>query len=131
VLYEGLPHQTFERELLARELRSQKTVRHHGYPFYQEPLPLSATDAREVTRVFADPASFHAWGGPKTCGGFHPDYCMEWHAGGEVYQSLICFGCREVKVFGPGAQLYLDIDTTAKPRLEAILRSYRKHRPVS
>jgi hypothetical protein len=43
-LYEGLPHQTWETELLIKELATKKTIDIHGYPFYERPLRVSADD---------------------------------------------------------------------------------------
>jgi hypothetical protein len=129
VLYEGLPHQTWERELLERELRSKRVVRRGDFPFYAEPLPLTAADAIRLTDLFCNPHSFRKWAGPKTCGAFHPDYCLEWRAGKETYQCLLCFGCHEAKVFGPNTALYFDISQAAYKQFTAILRPYRKNRP--
>src|SRR5262245_19676184 len=37
-LYEGLPHQLYESELLRQELKSKETVIFNGFPFYAEAL---------------------------------------------------------------------------------------------
>lgn len=129
VLYEGLPHQFNEPELLKHELQTKKTVQHHGFPFYTESLPLKDGDARELTKLFTEGNSFQPWRGEKKCGGFHPDYCLEWHAGGEVYRGLICFGCHEAKFYGPSVELYCDINQDAFDKLKAILLPYRQQRP--
>lgn len=113
VLYEGLPHQFFERDLLACELATKKTVRLHGFPFYAEVLPLKEADAKELTRLFTDVRSFQPFSGYKKCGGFHPDYAIEWHVGKEIYRCLVCFGCQEIKAFGPTKELYCDIVVAA------------------
>jgi len=77
VLYEGLPHQTFEAE--------------------------------ELEALLADEKSFRQWRGEKKCGGFHPDYLAEWRSAEATYRFLICFGCQEVKVYGPNRSLRCDI----------------------
>ncbi len=131
VLFEGLPHQGWERELLEKELRTMQTVQFHGFPFYSQPLPLTKVDAKRLTDLYCDPKTFHPWRGQKKCGGFHPDYCIEWHVGEQVYQCLLCFGCDEAKVFGPGVELYYDINRSPFEELKLVLKPYRKNRPLS
>lgn len=128
-LYEGLPHPMFEKKLLDEELKNRKTVQHHGFPFYVEPLPLKERDAKELTKLFTDAKSFARFSGYKLCGGFHPDYCIEWHVGNEVYRCLVCFGCHEIKVFGSKSELYCDIANQAYSRFKELLEPYRKNRP--
>ncbi len=131
VLYEGLPHQFFEKNLLTEELKSKKTVRVQGFPFYTETLRLKDRDLKELTELFTDIKSFKPFSGYKKCGGFHPDYCLEWSVGKEVYHCLICFGCYEVKIFAPKAELYCDIEKEAYKKFKQILQPYRKQRPKS
>ena len=129
VLYEGLPHDVWEAKLLAKELKEKKTVERHGFPFYAGPLDLTADDAKKLIALFTDPGSFSQWVGPKKCGGFHPDYLVEYHVGDDVYQMLVCLGCCEVKVYGPKARLYCDICSQSKEAFEKVLKPYRKNRP--
>jgi hypothetical protein len=129
LLYEGLPHQYFESIALEKELRDRPYVRLHRFPFYKERLTLSDGDGQKLTDLFCSPGTFRPRGeGMKACGGFHPDYCIEWHVDGEVYQVLVCLGCCEVKCYGPGGiDLYCDIKDMAS--FEKLLRPYRKNRP--
>jgi hypothetical protein len=129
ILYEGLPHQISEKKLLDAEVRSKKTVRYHDFLFYQERLQLKEEDAKQLTTLFCSSASFRQHEGGKKCGGFHPDFCIEWRAGGEVFQALICLGCHEMKAFGPSAELYCDISRSAYDNFKGILRPYRQNRP--
>src|SRR6516165_3185263 len=76
VLYEGLPHQFFDKDLLEQELKNKKTVKVHDYPFYAETLALKDEDAKRLTELFCAADSFAKFRGPKRCGGFHPDYCV-------------------------------------------------------
>jgi hypothetical protein len=128
-LYEGLPHQMFEATQLANELKTKATVTLHGFPFYQETLHLKEEDAARLKAALGDEGSFEPYGGPKKCGGFHPDYCAEWEADGLLYRCLICFGCTEVKVYGPGRALHCDIRPEVEKNLEKLLKPYRKSRP--
>ncbi len=128
-LYEGLPHQMFEATQLKDELKTQPTVTLHGFPFYRETLPLKEEDAAKLKAILGDERSFAPYVGMKKCGGFHPDYCAEWEADGRVYRCLICFGCREVIVYGPGRGLHCDIHRDVEKNLEKLLKPYRKSRP--
>jgi hypothetical protein len=129
VLYEGLPHQTWEAKALAQELKSQKTVKLHDFPFYQETLSLEKQDTKDLTALLTRAGSLRPFSGAKLCGGFHPDYCVEWHLGKEVYRVLICFGCHEVKLHGPKTSVYCDVEDKALAGLQRLLKPYRKNRP--
>lgn len=128
VLHEGLPHPMWERELLQRE-RETKPVRElHGYPFYRETLPLREDEARKITETLAAPAMYAPFSGEKKCGGFHPDYAVEWRRGEDVHLALLCFGCEEVMLFGPGIESRHDL-RNAKA-VQEVLASHHKNRPV-
>jgi hypothetical protein len=49
LLYEGLPSDFWEPELLLQELARAKTIRLHGYPLYEEPLTMQGTDGEQLT----------------------------------------------------------------------------------
>jgi hypothetical protein len=129
VLYEGLPHQMFESHLLKEERRNKAIQELNSNSFYQEPLPLPAEDAKQLSAVLGESATYKPFSGEKMCGGFHPDYAVEWHVGRDRHRALICFGCREVKLFGPGLESRHDLDRGAYEKLRKILKDYRKNRP--
>jgi hypothetical protein len=128
-LYEGLPHQAAESELVAEEKRKKDTVTLHGFSFYRELLELQPNDLDALKALVGTERSFHKWGGEKKCGGFHPDYCVEWAIGTDLYRMLICFGCHEVKLYGPEGGLYCDIGKQAYEQLVKVLTKYQKNRP--
>lgn len=130
-LFEGLPHQEFAAKLLEQELKTKKTVNFQGFPFYEELLELKEADAKELTLFFRDRKSFKPYWGPKGCGGFHPDYCVEWQVGQESCRALICFGCGETMLFGPNIEIYCDIaeKNGAQGLLWKLLEPYQKNRP--
>ena len=130
-LYEGLPHQVHEADLLKSELAAQKTVSRHGFPFYAATLPLKEKDAKALLALAADDKAYQPWAGAKMCGGFHPDYLVEFRVGKDVYRMQVCFGCQEVKLFGPKRELYADMSDKGLHGLEALLKGYRKSRPKS
>jgi hypothetical protein len=129
ILYEGLPHQTFEQQLLQEELKNKKTVKLNDFPFYTETLSLKDADAKSLKALFIEAAAFKQYSGPKRCGGFHPDYALEWHVGKDVYRAQICFGCQEVKIFGPKSEVHCDMRPDTNKQLQATLKPYRKNRP--
>jgi hypothetical protein len=131
VLYEGLPHQMYEAHLLEEERRSKPVHDLDGYPFYQEPLKLTAEDANRLSEVLGESATYKPFSGEKKCGGFHPDYAVEWQVGANRYRALICLGCHEAKLFGPGLESRNDLDRAAYEKLQKLLNSYRKNRPAS
>lgn len=127
-LHEGLPHQREERALMEAERRSKPVQELHGYWFYKEPLAPSAEDVKRLTQVLSTPATFKRSLGGKLCGGFHPDYAIEWQQGSSVYRVLLCFGCREAELIGHGiAERY---DLKDADELVALLSKYRKNRPL-
>lgn len=130
-LYEGLPHQMWEAEELKKELATKKTVRFHDFPFFKQPLVVHGSNIEPLRKLCADAQSYMSYGGPKACGGYHPDYCLAWKDGKAVYALLICFGCHEMKLFGPKSELLVDIRDPAYRRFEAALKQHRKQRPVS
>lgn len=130
-LHEGLPHPRFERELLESERRSKPVRELDGDPFYQAPLAPSAADAERLTQLLSDPATFKRFSGEGNCGGFHPDYAIEWQKGSRSYRALLCFGCGEAKLLGPGLDQRYELAKLARSELHALLGSYRQNRPLS
>jgi hypothetical protein len=131
ILYEGLPHKGYEEPEFAEATRAKQSTELHGYPFYAELLQLREDDEMRLKALLGDERSFQPYRGPKACGGFHPDYGIEWQLGGDTYRALICFGCGEAKVYGPGGGLYCDITAGAFEQIKTVLRPYRKNRPVT
>lgn len=132
-LYEGLPHQMFEREELKQELASKTTVRLHDFPFYKETLVLSEADEKALRDVVCAGNTFEPVqpGTMKMCGGFHPDYCVEWRGSdGKNYRVLFCFGCHEADLGGPTGEVRCDVNNSAFDQMETILKPYRKNRPI-
>ncbi len=129
LLHEGLPSEFWEPELREQELTQKKTITFHGYPFYEEQRTLQGTDSEPFTALFSSKASFKRYDEKKRCGGYSPDYAIEWKAGEAATQALICLECGEVKMFGPKYELYCDLSIEARQRLTQLLRSYQKNRP--
>ena len=128
-LYEGLPHQSEERKSFDAERKSKPTLELHGYAFYREALNLNAGDEEKLRSLLKNPKAFEPFSGEKKCGGFHPDYAVEWSVGDKNYSCLICFGCGEAMIHGPGAKARYDIQPDSLKRLKDVLKSYRINRP--
>lgn len=107
---------------------TKKSQERHGFYFYTETLPLKPDDAKQLKDILSDERSFKPFFGPKKCGGYHPDYSVVWPVGETVLEVQICFGCHEVKIYGPDQSLYCDIAGDTLSRLKDILKPYRKNR---
>jgi len=127
VVYEGLPHQAKERRLMEREATREDVTRIFGYPFYTPAVP--AKDQRALQRILGSPGNFGIYTGPKTCGGFHPDYAVSWTSGGRPQHMLICFGCGEVLLSDGRSLLPYDLDRTAWAGLRGLLDRHASKRP--
>ena len=130
LLYEGLPHPSWEAEQFKTELATKKTVRFHDYPFYERPLPVAADEIGPLRRLSAAASSYWSYGGPKLCGGYHPDYCLAWKGSDATYDLLICFGCHEMKLYGPRRMLLVDIRNDTSRQFETMLKKYHNERPT-
>ncbi len=132
-IFEGLPHQSWERDLLKSELGSKETTKIHDFHFYSKRLKLSADDLESLVVAITDENGIVEWGGMKLCGGYHPDYAVQWNdSNGRMFEALICFGCHEIKLYGDdGVQLYADLTEEAFSALRVTLSPYGDQRPAS
>ncbi|MFN0136502.1 MAG: hypothetical protein ACKVS9_10360 [Phycisphaerae bacterium] len=128
-LFEGLPHQMFERERLEHEKQTKPTTTLDNFPFYAASLKLSDADEAWIRAWIASDANLAAFSGEKKCGGFHPDYCAAWGVDGQIVRSHFCFGCGEI-LFARGREtVRLDMTAAAATALRSRLDAYRKNRP--
>jgi hypothetical protein len=127
-LYRGLPSEFWEPELRAQELSRAKTVRLHGYPFYEESIPIPEVDAGRLTALFSSKATFRRHEGKKRCSGYSPEYGVEWKAGEDGIRALICLEYAEVKMFVPKCELYCDLNPAVKQSLESSLGRFKEDR---
>lgn len=124
-VYDGMPRDT---KLAGEERRSKKTVKLHGYTFYAEKASIQPQDRTKIVEIGSELASFKALQ-QKFCGGFHPDYALEWTVGKETWRALICLTCHEIKFYGPkGLRLHCDIEEQAFDQLKTLLAGYRRNR---
>ena len=131
MLYEGLPSEFWEPQLREQELNRKKTIRLHGYHSMTTGSHSRRADAEQFTALFSAKGSFKRYRGQKACGGYHPDYCVEWKPGEATTRALICMECGEVKFFGPRSELHCDLIPEAGEKLAQWLAPYRKNRPAA
>lgn len=130
-LYEGLPSEFWEPQLREREASQKKTISINGYLFYDKRLAPRGPDLEQFTRLFSDARSFRRYQSTKVCGGYHPDYCIEWKKGDVTTRALICLECGEVQFFAPPKELYCDLSPEAGRDLARRLSSYQENRPAA
>jgi hypothetical protein len=127
IVYEGLPRFRKEQVEQDKDLKQELTL--HGYQFFKNPHEVSAEDKKSLQELLGDSRSFHQWVGHKMCGGFHPDYLVEYRVGESIYRILLCFGCHEIMIYGPDSSLWCDMNSTTYEKLLALLKKYDKNVP--
>src|SRR5688572_29675248 len=90
-VYEGLPHQGFEGELLRKELKEKQTVKLHDYPIYLELPNVSESHVSNLRAILGDYSSYSPFSGEKKCGGFRPDFAVQFTSKNDQLAALICF----------------------------------------
>jgi hypothetical protein len=125
-LYRGLPSEFWEPELRTQELGRAKTVRLHGYAFYEESIPIPEADAGRLTALLSFRGTFLRHAGKKRCSGYSPEYGVEWKAGEDGIRALVCLECAEVKMFALGNAVYCDLSPGAEQSLESSLGRYKE-----
>jgi hypothetical protein len=133
-VFEGLPHPMYETALFEEQRKLPNTTMLSGFPFYTDPLVLTKEDPALLKHLLGTGTDLHAYTGMKKCGGFHPDYAVQWSVSGDTYLALICFGCGEVRIDAPDQtpSMY-DIRSNGQPgqksELFTLLNKYRANRP--
>lgn len=130
VVYEGLPNKSWGGGLYRAELERTDLIEVKNYHFYAAPLVINADDMVALNALLKRDPLFVEWGGMKLCGGYHPDFALEWRDGDKSYFALICLTCHEVKMYGPDGRLYADIADETYVVIKTILGKYRVNRPV-
>ncbi|MBC7815521.1 MAG: hypothetical protein IAG10_01320 [Planctomycetaceae bacterium] len=130
LLYEGLPSDFWEPQLLEQELARTKTVRLHGYPFYEELLAWQGADGEQLTALLSARTSFATYTDGKKGGGFHANYCLEWKSSEGTTHVVISLEGGEVKMYVPKSELHCDLSQEAAQKLRQLLSPYRKNCPV-
>lgn len=128
-LFEGLPHQKYESDLLKAESKRKDTIGMDGFPFYSETLEMKEDDKHQLLSMLTNRGSFETQFWAKSCGGFHPDYALQLSTQGTNYFVQICLGCGDIRVISPDASQEFSLTERAANRLHKLLDRYHKNRP--
>jgi|GEM_PF-3584277 len=127
-VYEGLPHQMFEADLLKAEKKLEDTLKIGGFPFYAPKVVAPDKIAKTLRELAASPESYAVFSGEKRCGGFHPDYAATWFDSGKEHSILFCYGCVEALIVD-GKKTYR-YDFTRIADLRKLLAPFKSKRPT-
>jgi hypothetical protein len=125
-VFEGLPHQNNE-ELLNSELKKRNSFKCNGFNFYKGKKQLSFADTESLRNLLMDRESYRKYSGPKACGGFHPDFVIQFKQKEEIVTIQLCFGCSEARMYKNDRIVYCDLKNCLM--LQAILEDYYDNRP--
>ena len=101
-----------------------------GFQFHAGPAVLIGKRATEVVAILGDTSTFVRKGtGISRCGGFHPDFAVEWTVDKQRHRALLCFGCFDMKYAGPEATVLCEISSEPGERLRALLEPFAPHAP--
>jgi len=127
-VYEGLPHQAREADLLEQELKRTDITRIGEFSFYTPKVPASETQATRLKAILCNEDSYYTYTGePMDCGPFHPDFAVAWVEGETVHQLLICFGCNQVQFLSNNKKLEYALQP--KSELKQLLFEFGSKRP--
>lgn len=121
-----MPEEVNEEE--EEEEEEPPFVNHLGYTFHGSPLKPAPELAAQVLSICLNPENYRPYGGPKFCGGFHPDLCLDARNDFDSTTLMICFGCHEVILSDAGQNLKFEMDTESMRRLEALAKKLYVHR---
>ena len=127
-VYEGLPHQLREADLLEREKRRPDITMIGGFPFYTPSVAVDTSQAMQFKKILGDDGRYVTYrGAPTDCGPFHPDFAVQWTDGAMGQQILICFSCSEARVVSNNEQE--DYYFKGVSDLKSLLWEYSSKRP--
>lgn len=125
-VFEGLPHQNQESELLKSARDKIEETMIGEFPFYPHPQGLRKEDEPALREILRLPGCFRPYIYLRPCGGFHPDYAIRFTKGDEHCDLLLCFGCDDARILHEGKVIHCHI---FKKRWQDLLAGYAKHRP--
>lgn len=125
---EGLPHPAKEPHLFPTEEKRRDTRKIAEFPFYKPDIKPDAARAARLKALLSDPKSFLEWK-QKRCGGFHPDWSINWKSGRKSVNALVCFGCKDIMIVTADQQLRYGISPGAFKKLQAELLPLQSKRP--
>jgi hypothetical protein len=135
-IYEGLPHQNFDRDRFLSERATQAHRVMFDYAFYEPPSQVRVDDVRELITILTTSGSYKLWNlepgvfRQTSCGGFHPDFQIRWKEDANTYDLQLCFGCDEAHFHVQGATLECDLTAESRTRLRELLKPFGLKRPL-
>jgi hypothetical protein len=125
-VFEGLPQQD-SKDLLDSELKKWNSFKSSEFSFYKGKKQLSFADEESLRILLMDREIYREYSGPKFCGGYHPDFMVNFKRNEELVTIQLCFGCSEARLFKNDTIVYCDLKKCFM--LEAILEDYYENRP--
>lgn len=129
-VFEGLPHQMFEPELLAQEQQRSDVFQNRDFDFYEPALSLPGDEFDCFISRVVSRRTYRAWRGFKACGGFHPDFLLRFHSADGTIDVQICLGCGEALLFGRDGYSYVEISEFARNNWQTLREKSRTKRPL-
>ncbi|MFC7339438.1 hypothetical protein ACFQY0_19755 [Haloferula chungangensis] len=129
-LSEGLPHPAKETERFSAEAQRRDTQQITGFFFYKPDQKLDPATTDKLRQIIADSDNLTEWKEHKTCGGFHPDWSLNWRRGWSKDHALICFSCDEIIYISGDFQLRYNLTPAASKQLKTLLNPFQSKRPA-
>lgn len=112
-IYRGLPHPYGDKEAFIRDLWHTPNRSILGYRFYDKPETLAPHLSKAIASILSHPNSYHEYGGPKLCGGYHADFAVLLGGDGKQRWLLVCLGCDEVLIRSDDGELICELEPIA------------------
>jgi hypothetical protein len=131
-IYEGLPHQSMEDDFFQKELARTESIERAGSRYYAEPVAVDDATSDKLRELASSAESFteRPVGVEKACGGYHPDWRLEWKHGNRTVAMELCFGCNDMKLYRDD-ELLSATEIHDPQSLETLLNPLRTNRPTS
>ncbi len=129
-VYEGVTRGFVPKDKIEETVKEFKLVKLHDHYFYPNEVEVSERSAGILKVICKEPKNFSRRDTERTkfCGGYHPDWCVEFQDGKETFQVLICFSCHEAKIYGPKNEVYCDFPKPIREDFGRLLEPLFKHR---
>lgn len=132
VIYEGLPHQTWQSDLKRVERSLAATLSFPGGDeFYADPLPVPPADAMRIAEILLTPGTYTENKISGFCPWFNPDFAVVFGVGSDAVRITVDQLCHRVHLDGTNVWLPTRLSREAHDGVFAILELHHRHRPIS
>jgi hypothetical protein len=125
--YEGVPHSHWPRPLLVREATGQPLTL-GDFLFFKTPAPIEPEDVSRLAALCSAETTFGPYRGPQSSATFRPDWCLLWKRPQDECRVVLCFECRQARLYGPKEGIWSELDDEALRQFGAILKPYQGER---